>query len=101
MRRNNGVFMLLAGFLLLQSASFIPPLSNAGEGWKAEFESVCGLTDSAMTLKKDELKNLIDRCDKLKPSIESEEETVRKVYLRRLKSCCDLYVYMLESQKKE
>ena len=101
MRRNYGVSMLVAGFLLLQSASFFLPPTHAGEDWKAEFESVCGLTDSAMSLKKDELRNLIDRCDKLKSAIESEEETVRKVYLRRLKSCRDLYVYMLESREKE
>ncbi len=72
----------------------------AGEAWKAEFEAVCSQTDSAMELAEGELKELIERCDKLKPLIESADESTKKVYLRRLQKCRDLYVFALESKGK-
>ena len=71
----------------------------AAPGWRAEFEEVCAATDSAMTLSTDELTQRIARCDRLKPGIEAEDETVRKVYLRRLKMCRDLYAYVLERKQ--
>ena len=51
-----------------------------------------------MTLSAEELKDLIARCDQLKPRIEAEEESTRKVYLRRLRMCRDLYKYVLENK---
>ncbi len=93
--------LLAASLLLLVSAHWLPAPAYAEDGWRSEFEAVCGFTDGAMTLTKEELKGLIERCDRLKPSIEMEEETVRKIYLRRLKSCRDLYAYVLETRDKE
>lgn len=78
---------------------FGPTLSMAQGGWKAEFESVCSKTDVAMMLSGEELKSLIARCDGLKRQIEVEEESTRKVYLRRLQMCRDLYKYVLESRE--
>ena len=77
---------------------FGPTASLAQEGWKAEFDSVCSKTDVAMTLSAEELKGLIARCDQLKPRIEAEEESTRKVYLRRLRMCRELYNYVLENK---
>jgi hypothetical protein len=53
----------------------------------------------AMTLSVAELKELIARCDQLKPRIEAEKESTRKVYLRRLGMCMDLYRYVLNSKQ--
>ena len=76
-----------------------PASADTGQGWKEEFEAVCSKTDAAMTLRTEELKDLVVRCDRLKERIEAEEESTRKVYLRRLKSCRDLYLYRLEARE--
>jgi hypothetical protein len=92
--------IFLSGNLLpTRHPSFGPTVSLAQEGWKAEYESVCAKTDMAMTLSAEELKELIAGCDRLKPKIEAEEETTRKVYLRRLQMCRDLYKYVLEAKE--
>jgi hypothetical protein len=51
-----------------------------------------------MTLSSEKLKELIAGCDRLKPKIETQEESTRKMYLRRLRMCRDLYQYVLEKQ---
>lgn len=80
--------------------SFGPETLQAQEErWKAEYDSVCSKTDVAMTLSKEELSALIDRCDRLRPKIELEEESTRKVYLRRLQMCRDLFKYVLEAKE--
>jgi len=73
----------------------------AQDDWKKEFEDICSRTDDAMILTKDELRILIERCDRLKPFVEQLSETERKVYLRRLQMCRDLYVFVLESKEKK
>jgi hypothetical protein len=70
----------------------------AQEGWREEFDNVCADTDIAMTLSKNELSERIGRCDRLKARIEAEEESTRKVYLRRLQMCQDFYLFMLQSK---
>jgi hypothetical protein len=80
--------------------SIAPPAVLAQEvGWKGEFEAVCAKTDIAMTLSAEELKELVAGCDRLKPKIEAEEESTRKVYLRRLQMCRDLYKYILDTKE--
>ena len=93
--------LLFGNPLLTGRPSFEPTVSLAQEGWKTEYESVCAKTDIAMTLSVEELKGLIAGCDKLKPQIEKEEESTRRVYLRRLKMCRDLYDYVLENKARE
>ena len=73
----------------------------AEENWKVEFSEICGRTDDSMGMTKEKLKELIVRCDQLKPLIEAQDETVRKVYLKRLKMCKDLYSFVLESKSRE
>ncbi len=85
---------LLTGLL-----PFGPSASPAQEEWKAEFDAVCSKTDAGITLSPDELKELIAGCDRLKPKIESQEESTRKVYLRRLRMCRELYKYLLETKE--
>lgn len=71
----------------------------AAEDWKAEFDNICSKTDTATELTKDELKDIIARCDKLNKVIETLDETTRKVYLKRLKMCKDLFIFVLESME--
>lgn len=72
----------------------------AQEDWMQEFEDVCSKTQDAMILSIVELKDLIARCDKLRPVMEKLPETQRKVYLKRLQTCKDLYVFVLETKEK-
>lgn len=74
---------------------------QAQEEWRAELETLCARTEDAMTFSREELKALVERCDKLKPRIEALDETARKVYGKRLQMCRDFYHFMLENKKAE
>ena len=71
------------------------------DDWKTEFDIVCAKTQDPMTLSADELRMLIGRCDKLRPLIDKLDETPRKVYLRRLQMCKDLFSFVLESKENK
>jgi hypothetical protein len=81
-----------------------PGISYAQQEWKQEYAAVCAKTQNAMTLTAAELKNYIDRCDKLQDRIAElagmEGETERKVYEKRLKVCRDLYKFTLQYKDK-
>ena len=87
--------------LLTGPLPFGPSSSLAQEEWKGEFDAVCSKTDLAMTLSVEELKDLIARCVQLKTRIEAEEESTRKVYLRRLQMCRQLYKFVLENKERD
>jgi uncharacterized protein CbrC (UPF0167 family) len=89
--------------LVMGTEHIFPPPSfvvYAQEDWKAEFDDICAKTADSMSLSKAEIKDLIARCDKLKPRIEKLDESTAKVYLKRLQMCKDLYVFVLESGSK-
>jgi hypothetical protein len=65
----------------------------AQEDWKTEFNAVCSKTQHAMNLSSEELKDLVARCDNLKPLIEKLDGPVKKIYLRKLKKCKDLFLW--------
>ncbi|HEY6073947.1 MAG TPA: hypothetical protein VIV15_11280 [Anaerolineales bacterium] len=69
--------------------------------WRKEFDDVCSKTQDAMMFTSEELRNLVGRCDKLKSQIEMLDESQRKVYLKRLQMCRDLYFFVLESREKK
>ncbi len=71
------------------------------DAWKKEFDYVCSQTQDAMLLKTEELKSLIERCDRVQAQIAKLDESQKKVYTRRLKMCKDLYVFMLETKDKK
>jgi len=89
-----GLLLLLAG----APGGAQEPAAQQTADWRVEFEAVCGTTDASMSFTVEELTNLIARCDKLAELIGAEDETVRRVYLRRLKMCRDLLAYILESK---
>lgn len=74
--------------------------ANAEQDWKAEFDDICSKTNDAMSLTKEEIKSLVERCDKLKPIIEKLDESVKKVYLKRLQMCKDMLVFIIESKEQ-
>jgi hypothetical protein len=76
----------------------VPGAEPAGEAWKAEFAEVCSKTQDAMALTSDELRGLVERCDRLKPVLEQLDEPVRKVYTRRVQACRDLYQFVLDTR---
>jgi hypothetical protein len=69
--------------------------------WKTEFAATCAQSDDAMSFSIPELKKLIDRCGRLQTVIEAQDETVRKVYLKRLQICKNLYMFVLDTKMQE
>jgi C4-dicarboxylate-specific signal transduction histidine kinase len=74
-------------------------IAHGAEAWRADFDETCSRTTEAMTLTVKELNTLLERCAALQKIIESQEETVRKVYLKRLQLCRNLYAYVLDYKK--
>lgn len=94
-------------FLMVMSgANVVCSLSSAHaeEAWKQEFAAICAETHNAMTLSVVELKDYIDRCEKLRERLSElegqEGNSQRKVYEKRLKMCRDLYVFTLEFKER-
>jgi hypothetical protein len=89
---------LVTGFVCLW---LLPAVAWCAEPWLADFEDICGKTDQAMALTLPELDLLLQRCGALQKVIETQEESVRKVYLKRLLMCRNLYAYMVEFKRSE
>ncbi len=73
-------------------------LQAAEESWKKEFDDICSKTEDPLSLQPAELKQLIERCDALRPSIERLDETQRKIYLKKLQMCRDLFTFALPAK---
>ncbi len=90
--------LILTGCLSL----FITLQTAYGEdAWRTDFDAACAQSDDAMAFSIPELKKLIEQCDRVQNSIEAQEDTVRKVFLRRLQMCRNLYVFVLETKMHE
>lgn len=96
---------------LLLTLFFAPPISNHYQGisppafaeelWKQELMDICSKTDEAMSFSIDELKILLQRGEKLMPTIDALEETPRKVFMKRLEKCISLFTFVLESKEAD
>jgi hypothetical protein len=75
--------------------------ARAEAGWRAEFDEVCGRTQDAMAMTDPELRDLVQRCDKLMPLVEQLPGPEKNVYARRLRKCRDLYQFVLDGRAKE
>jgi hypothetical protein len=95
------LFSLMSCTALSLTPAAVAAAETAVESWKIEFDAVCGQTDNAADLSVAELTKAVERCDALKPQIEALEATPRKLYLKRLQMCRNLFIYMLESKAKE
>jgi hypothetical protein len=90
---------LFTGLPIVQIESFGTEVSQ--EDWKREFDNICSKTQDALEFSVGELRDLIARCDALKPRIEKLDEPQRKVTLKRLQMCRDFYVYLLEAKENQ
>ncbi len=90
--------LIVTGFFTL---CFALPGASGGEDWRAAFDEACAQSNEAMVLSVKELNGLIEKCNRLEKIIETQEETVRKVYLKRLQMCRKLYIFVLETKMKE
>ncbi len=97
--------VLVAAFAFVAfTASVKPPFVSSGpayaqDDWKKEFDDVCAGTQDAMLFDPEKLKELVARCDALEPRIEKLDGSQRKVMLKRLRMCRDLYRYVLQSKE--
>jgi len=102
------IFVAVA-LIAFSAPTFLPVAACAAQAveaapqsdWQAEFDDICSKTQDAMAMGVDELKAVLDRCDKLKVKIEALEGTQRKVYLRRLEMCRGVFAFALESKEKK
>ena len=91
-------FMVFSALLVFSgSARSVYAAGSSLADVKKDFEAVCANSENGEHLGKEELQKLLGQCDRLKPRIEALEDTERRFYLRRLKSCRDLYQFMIES----
>jgi len=91
---------LTTGIDLRQGSPASSHVAYAEESWKAEFDEVCSRTQDAMAFSAEELKNLVARCDAIKPQIEKlSNESQRKVTMKRLQMCRDLFAFMLQNKE--
>jgi hypothetical protein len=72
---------------------------RSAEPWRESFDETCAKTSEAMTLSVDELNALLQKCDLIQKAVETQEESVRKVFTKRLQQCRNLYAYVLEYKK--
>jgi len=92
---------LLLLVIYLIPALLYPGLARPEDSWLQEFEAVCSQTGDSMDMTKDQLNQLVERCNRLKPDIEKQDEITKKVYLKRLESCRALYEFILETKYKQ
>lgn len=89
---------LSAGFLCL----FITlPTAYGEDDWRKEFDLTCAQSNDAMALSMPELQNLIERCNRLEKKIDVQEDTIRRVFLKRLHLCKNLYLFILDAKISE
>jgi hypothetical protein len=100
-----GLTVAVAGALPAGPAAFFPAshayAQASAEDWKLEFDNICSKTDDAMAFTVDDLRQLVSRCESLRPRIEALSETQRKVYLRRLQSCRDIYIFVIQAKEQK
>ena len=94
------VMVLCAGALLWTAGAGLSPVWGQ-EDWKQAFDAVCSKTQDSMSRSRGELEGYITECDRLQPRIEDLQGAQRKVYLKRLKMCRNLFVFVLESKDRE
>jgi hypothetical protein len=75
--------------------------ASTQESWRGEFDDIASAASDAMSLSIPELEKLLARCAALKMTIETLEESPRKVYGKRLQMTRDLLQFMLESKKNQ
>jgi hypothetical protein len=89
--------VILAAALLLCAP--LPDGFCGDPPWRVEFDETCANTSDAMALSLADLQTLIAKCERLQITIEQLDESTRKVFLKRLLMCKNLYQYVLDAKK--
>jgi hypothetical protein len=96
---------LTLAFTLIAFAAFfgesIALSAQPSAAWRTEFDDICARTNDTDSMSKEELKSLIERCDKLKPELENLDPSARKLWTKRLQLCRDLFAYVLETKEQQ
>ncbi len=95
MARNGFILLLLLGVLTFAGGA------TGSDDWRTEFNDVCAKTTEAMALPQEELLLLIAKCERVEKALESQDETVRKVYLKRVQMCLGLFRYVADTRVPE
>jgi hypothetical protein len=98
------IFLLcwfLTAILVAPKESFYCGSAYSQEDWRKEFDEICSKTENAMEFSVEELRSLVNRCDALKSRVEKLDEPQRKITLRRLQMCRDLYAFAFEMKEKK
>ncbi len=83
-----------------QNSSTVPSVP-VQEAWQKELDAICSNTQDAESFSEDELASHIARCDGLRPQIEKLDETQKKIYEERLRTCRDVYAKLLDRKRAE
>lgn len=95
--------MLYPLVVLVAALLLCAPLSDGfcdDPPWRIEFDETCANTSDAMALAPADLQALIAKCERLQKTIEQLDESARKVFLKRLLMCKNLYQYILDAKKR-
>ncbi|MFZ4855769.1 MAG: hypothetical protein ACOYL3_05175 [Desulfuromonadaceae bacterium] len=100
MKRKPGILYPL--IILITVLLFaVPPYGICGDPpWRVEFDETCANTSSAMDFSLTELQALITRCEKLQKAMDQLDESTRKVFLKRVLMCKNLYQFVLDAKKR-
>ena len=79
---------LLCWFLIVPSHIF-------ANSWQEEFERLCGATEQTENLSVEQVKDLINDCDKLLKVVQEQGGKQKKVYLFRLTKCRNFFEYVV------
>jgi len=99
-RKSGGILSLV---ILASALMLCVPLPNGFCGnppWRVEFDETCANTSDAMALSQADLQSLIVKCDRLQKTIEQLDESTRKVFLKRLLMCKNIFQYVLDAKKR-
>lgn len=95
----SGMSWFLRGLIPVFVLFCVVPTALCAEPWKDEFDRLCGVTDQATTFSEDELKGLIQDCDRLMEKLKGMEVPKKKLYLFRIKKCRNLFTFILDTKK--
>ena len=95
MVRNRVMLLVMLGFLIFAGKA------AGGDDWRTDFDDACAKTTEAMDLSREELLNLIAKCERVKKALETQDEAVRKVYLKRVQMCLSLFQYVVDTKVQD
>ena len=88
------ILFLIAILICVSTLSF----ANE-ESWRDEYNSICGDSQEAVLLPREEINTLIDKCDKLLNKIKAADNPRKKIFIFRIEKCKNFYKFIADSAK--